>query len=446
MSGATVDIRNVSAFTSMAVARLAEIGMPAIGPRDKNGKRDRSDYSCAYEWTRGHAPHLTQTAIDRATRILRMDRESILYVLTGLRSLDDARSAQARAGISVNPDVSATAPSNGRNISAFMQLSANRARSARIENRNDQERLRAWVSGSSIPPITNRAMSRAATILQVSIEEIETALCGGPATSIYKQRALEQRIKARGDMNADGTYNRVCRWCERHFVSPYGQSSPTCADCYGGNEAYRKREALESGKVAQWRANYREANAHREQELRDRKNSLRSPRWRRDLKEVNRAITRLERSIGADVRRLYRKAYLDHRRSIAHLIEKDNCRRKAKRRRAVDPCANRGTERNWWVFDVYKDYGYVCAYCGMTREAAKAEGFDFQADHIIPIGHPCCAVGPINCAPACIHCNSSKGNRDLITWAASKGYTPHPLAVARYNELMARVPMRSAHA
>ena len=165
----------------------------------------------------------------------------------------------------------------------------------------------------------------------------------------------------------------------------------------------------------------------------------------RDLAAIRRQCDRIERDMARDVMRLYRAKYAAERRQIAVLLQADLARRKTKRRRSLDPLTNRGSERNWWVFDVFSQFGYACAYCGMTREDAKSEGFDLQADHIVPLGHPCCCAGPSNCAPACIHCNSSKGNRDLMTWAESKGYTPHPLAVERYRSLMSRVPTKAAN-
>jgi 5-methylcytosine-specific restriction endonuclease McrA len=59
-----------------------------------------------------------------------------------------------------------------------------------------------------------------------------------------------------------------------------------------------------------------------------------------------------------------------------------------------------------------EQFGGCCAYCGKPGTAV---------DHVVPIskgGRDEIA----NVLPACKSCNSSKGNRDLSTWLARKGY------------------------
>jgi hypothetical protein len=55
---------------------------------------------------------------------------------------------------------------------------------------------------------------------------------------------------------------------------------------------------------------------------------------------------------------------------------------------------------------VYETWGYICVYCG-----EKAESLD----HLVPASkwgrHE-----PANLRPACIDCNSKKGDRDPISW------------------------------
>ena len=62
-----------------------------------------------------------------------------------------------------------------------------------------------------------------------------------------------------------------------------------------------------------------------------------------------------------------------------------------------------------------------CMYCGRAAESM---------DHLIPRlrGGPDSAD---NLIPACRQCNSSKGGRDVLLWAASKGFFPLPV-IRRY--------------
>lgn len=156
----------------------------------------------------------------------------------------------------------------------------------------------------------------------------------------------------------------------------------------------------------------------------------------RQLSTINRAIDRLWYSLRNDYRKAMRRACL---RANAKRLELDRARRKTKRRRLADPSANRGHKRlASMVFDVFKEYGYQCAYCGVSRTRARATGFDLQLDHIVPLGDPACVHGQLNAAPACISCNASKGKRDLVVWAKRKGLTPHPKAMAKYYALRAK--------
>jgi 5-methylcytosine-specific restriction endonuclease McrA len=86
---------------------------------------------------------------------------------------------------------------------------------------------------------------------------------------------------------------------------------------------------------------------------------------------------------------------------------------------------------------VCREFHFRCAYCGITRAEAKARGFDLQVDHLVPVTDPGCIHGITNAVPACIHCNASKGNKDLIEWAAAKDlvHSLAPLAVAKYHRL-----------
>ena len=69
-----------------------------------------------------------------------------------------------------------------------------------------------------------------------------------------------------------------------------------------------------------------------------------------------------------------------------------------------------------------KDWGYACAYCGMTRKEHRAKfGSDLEMDHVVPMPIGEDAIG--NVVPACKTCNTSKSNSDAVEWATRKGIT-----------------------
>ena len=71
----------------------------------------------------------------------------------------------------------------------------------------------------------------------------------------------------------------------------------------------------------------------------------------------------------------------------------------------------------------------ACYYCGGTQKLGT--------DHLIPRiqGGPDEAD---NLIPACRSCNSSKGRRDMMSWANRKRFFPSILLLRRYLKLVAR--------
>lgn len=56
---------------------------------------------------------------------------------------------------------------------------------------------------------------------------------------------------------------------------------------------------------------------------------------------------------------------------------------------------------------ILKDFDYRCAYCGISG--------DMTVDHVLPLsrgGRHCVA----NLVPACLRCNTSKGNLTIVEW------------------------------
>lgn len=70
---------------------------------------------------------------------------------------------------------------------------------------------------------------------------------------------------------------------------------------------------------------------------------------------------------------------------------------------------------------------YACEYCGRRQNVS--------GDHLIPLKRGGPDVSD-NIVQACRSCNSSKGSRDLMTWAASKGFFPSILVLRRYLKLI----------
>ena len=79
--------------------------------------------------------------------------------------------------------------------------------------------------------------------------------------------------------------------------------------------------------------------------------------------------------------------------------------------------AGESTMRRIDVRDERKKLNGRCMYCAGTAESM---------DHLIPRlrGGPDSAD---NLIPACRRCNSSKGGRDVLLWASSKGFFPMPV-------------------
>ena len=78
----------------------------------------------------------------------------------------------------------------------------------------------------------------------------------------------------------------------------------------------------------------------------------------------------------------------------------------------------------------------ACYYCG-----AKGK---LVVDHLIPRirGGP---DEPDNLIWACRSCNSSKGGKDLLVWAQTKGFFPSILILRRYIKIVARFCEENGH-
>ncbi len=98
-----------------------------------------------------------------------------------------------------------------------------------------------------------------------------------------------------------------------------------------------------------------------------------------------------------------------------------------KHRRRALIAGSGGSHSRAEFYQLIKSWGHRCAYCG-TKDAK------LTADHIVALvrgGHN----GIENIVPACASCNSSKSDRDLLLWSASKGLTIPLSLVTRYCSL-----------
>ena len=253
-----------------------------------------------------------------------------------------------------------------RNKPAFWALAAMKL-PGHMPNSNRQPAnyslAKTWLHRKACPPITTRAVGKAAEILGVRSQDIIRCLTGYDSITDARYNAWRAYHNAkRGDVNPDGTYNHTCSWCGRSMVREIGNGAPACSECKYGNQQYRRRIRVESG--------------------------------------MGRAADHRRRALGAE--------------------------------RATDET---GWRRPGWHYAVMAEFGYACAYCGVSRaEHRRAHGVDLSIDHIIAL-----AAGgkdsPKNMAPACRACNSGKRDRDVMEWASTKGIEPHQLVVSKYKAL-----------
>lgn len=184
---------------------------------------------------------------------------------------------------------------------------------------------------------------------------------------------------------------------------------PECKSCTKAvNDKYKKanRDYLNEKK-----REYREAN----RELIRAKNAEYRDRNRDVIRERAREWSRRN----AEKRREYgRLRYLENKEIISRKIKEWNERNRWSRRQREE---RRRTRKLELLADFTREdwnrcldaFNHSCAYCGSKG--------DLQQDHFVPLSKG----GPYtrtNIVPACVSCNSSKGNRDFFEWYPR---TPH---------------------
>ena len=179
----------------------------------------------------------------------------------------------------------------------------------------------------------------------------------------------------------DGLVSR-CKVCEKEYQREYRA-------LHGDKIREQERE-----KAAIYRATHRDEVAAKMKKHvdanRDRINA-RNREWQR-----NHADEQKERR-------------LEWRANNKHIVNASTARRRARKRGLADSLTTKEWESclDYWQFR--------CAYCDTQLEFPVKRGASM--DHFIPLSHPGC-LGTImeNIVPACFSCNSSKHNRDALTW------------------------------
>lgn len=175
-----------------------------------------------------------------------------------------------------------------------------------------------------------------------------------------------------------------CKSCEKEYQREFRAT-------HGDRIRERERE-----KSAIYRATHREEVAAKMKKHvdanRDRINA-RNREWQRNHVEEQKA------------RRLM------WRTNNKHVINASTARRRARKRGLADTL----TAKEWESCLAY--WNFRCAYCDAQLDYPAKRGASM--DHFVPLSHPQC-LGTVmeNVVPACFSCNSSKHNRDALTWLA----------------------------
>lgn len=162
----------------------------------------------------------------------------------------------------------------------------------------------------------------------------------------------------------------------------------------------------------------------------------------RAVKSLLKQAKRLERDLESLTPRPWkqagyacRQAWLNAGSEDALEHERTRWRLKKHKRRATEKGAGGdGVSHDRW-YECMKAWDYRCAYCGLHRSYARANGHDLEVDHVVPM-----PIGPnddTNIAPACKRCNTSKSDSDLLVWAASQGHFLTGRIMSIYNAVHA---------
>jgi 5-methylcytosine-specific restriction endonuclease McrA len=300
--------------------------------------------------------------------------------------------------------------------------------------------LQAWLSGERQPPITK--IRAAAALLGIPERDVAQAIAGCDT----QKQAINERAQRR---NAEA--------CARERTR------------YANDEAYRKKVNAYNtrktrGKIAAGKASYRtlvQCGLIPASEQAERRERLRSEGKRREVagrraKRVAnghgvsldgrfaswRTVIKELRALRAGINAEFtRQGQIGARRLAAQCTPEEKAERlrlkwqtaTQRRRQRERQAAGDGITRQEWV-GVMAAWDYRCAYCGVHRSHIrdKDRRMDLEIEHVVPMPHGPNALR--NIVPACKPCNSSKGNRDLLVWAAIRSLYLDPRVIEVYNQ------------
>lgn len=297
--------------------------------------------------------------------------------------------------------------------------------------------LAYWLKGGRPVPYGD-SIAKCALRLQCSQDQVTHAAYGMTVNGAQEFWLIEStlRRRARERREAPARASRATAWRRAH------------SKFQGDREAFRQHRA------ATLAANMAKAMAAQGKALLSPDEmAARSLRVQRNkLKAINQSLARIERELKRSSRyaaELQRRAQLPWRLAgftsadkwIAATDDGKEWQRLAWQVRTHARDAKiRSLPGSFGVTEwrsLMSKHGYRCTYCGRHRSEFrdKATRADMEMDHIYPIGHPWARNDESNIVPACKACNTSKGDRDLLTWAKGKGIAIHPWAMQKYQAI-----------
>lgn len=168
-------------------------------------------------------------------------------------------------------------------------------------------------------------------------------------------------------------------------------------------EKYRQKpEVKEHNRLANKEYNQRSEVKERAKNRRQRpetKEWMKKYRQRPEVKERNKESSRkyYKTEFGKAIKKSYRQ----------RLEVKERAKIASRNRQLLKRTNGTGVSNEQWM-EILEEYNHGCAYCGKIAKETK-QGYLTQ-DHVLAIDNGG-EHSPENIAPACVSCNSSKGNK-----------------------------------
>jgi 5-methylcytosine-specific restriction endonuclease McrA len=286
---------------------------------------------------------------------------------------------------------------------------------------------RSWLNGMRPLPYGD-GIEKCAARLGKSAQWVAETAYGMPLDTIREWWLVESVMRARASYIKDTPRRRAKR-------AEWGRERRM----FGGNkEAYHahQRATLIANMTKAMAAQGKTLITPESKALRQIKNA------RYQLRNINQSLDRITRYLAHEAKRLSKPwhiagfatkdAWVDATPEGAEHKRLEWQARTHARDARVNALPGTFSAQQWYA--LMNSFGYRCAYCGRHRSEFrdKATRTDLEIDHIYPIGHPWARNDESNIVPACKTCNTSKSDRDLLTWAKDKGLAIHPWAMQKY--------------